>query len=603
MDIGYVGDPFTWTNGQAEGDKIRERLDRALCTPKWRLDYANALVFHEQCIGSDHRPLNLSLHHRRRKKSPPFRFDARWLNKEECGLIIHDNWPKDDNVATKLKRCETILKNWSREAHDKALLLESQIKLRLEELARSGRSRQAVNEEKALTIQLSKLWKDENTAWRQRSRVQWDKEGDRNTRFFHATAVYMRNRNTIKALKTDSGSWVHDEIALEGTAREFYMSLFQARHDEVNLSDFNGIPQVVPDNVNMALEAPVSDDEIKRAAFGLGANKSPGPDGFSGMFYHKHWDYIKDDLSKEIKGFFESGKMPNGWNDTHIATIPKVPNPESMSQFRPISCCNFNYKIISKIMANRLKPWIPNLVSEMQAAFTGGRMIQDNVIIVHEVLHQFKIRKKGKKCDMMIKLDMRKAYDLVDWDCLDFLLRAYGFSTSWCKWVQECIRTVRFLVLFNGAPSQPFCPTRGIRQGDPLSPFLFILMSNALSFLVERGMGNGSLHGIRLRPHCPIISHCLFADDTVIFGTATVSEVDCILSTITAYGRMTGQEVNINKSSLFFSANTPDDRRLAIKARANFVPDVCHSKYLGVPTEWGRSKKETFSYLVDRMHK
>ncbi|CAN1830709.1 Transposon TX1 uncharacterized 149 kDa protein [Linum perenne] len=203
----------------------------------------------------------------------------------------------------------------------------------------------------------------------------------------------------------------------------------------------------------------------------MGATKAPGPDGFSGQFYRKYWSLVGDEVSTEIKQFFQSGIMPSGWNDTHIALIPKVPHPDSMAQFRPISCCNFNYKIIAKVLTNRLKRWMPSLVTEMQAAFTGGRMIQDNIIMVHEVLHQFRIRKKGRKYDMMLKLGMRKAYDLVDWSCLDKLLHAYGFNDVWRGWIKACINTVRFSVMFNGTPSEFFSPSRGIRQGDPLSPF------------------------------------------------------------------------------------------------------------------------------------
>ncbi|CAN1812808.1 Transposon TX1 uncharacterized 149 kDa protein [Linum perenne] len=154
----------------------------------------------------------------------------------------------------------------------------------------------------------------------------------------------------------------------------------------------------------------------------MGATKSPGPDGFSGQFFRKYWNVAGPSICSEVAQFFSSCILPEGWNDTHIALIPKVPSPERMSQFRPISCCNFTYKIISKIMASHLKPWMPSLISEMQGAFTGGRMIQDNIIIVHEVLHRFRIRNSGRKYDMMLKLDMRKAYDLVDWECLDSML-------------------------------------------------------------------------------------------------------------------------------------------------------------------------------------
>ncbi|CAL1413727.1 unnamed protein product [Linum trigynum] len=295
--------------------------------------------------------------------------------------------------------------------------------------------------------------------------------------------------------------------------------------------------------------------------------------------------------------------MPEGWNDTHIVMVPKVDNPERINQFRPISCCNFIYKIISKIKATRLKKWTPDLVSELQMAFTGGRLIQDNIIIVHEALHHFKNHKLDRRRDMMLKLDMKKAYDMVDWECLETLLMKYGFDNKWCKWVSACIRSVRFSILFNGEATDFFRPSRGIRQGDPLSPFLFILMYNALTFLIDKTVEENHLKGIRLNARCPVLTHCLFADDTVIFGKANLQGAQKILDLIGEYGAITGQEVNISKSSVFFSANVPDVEKADIIAHIGFASSNCHSKYLGVPTEWGNSKKETFNFLIQRMEK
>ncbi|CAL1390387.1 unnamed protein product [Linum trigynum] len=227
-------------------------------------------------------------------------------------------------------------------------------------------------------------------------------------------------------------------------------------------------------------------------------------------------------------------------------------------------------------MSSRLKDMMPDLVSEMQAAFTGGRMIQDNIIIVHEVIHQFKKRKKGPRFDMMLKMDMKKAYDLVDWDCLDALLDAYGFNSTWCSWVKECVRTVRFSIMLNGGPTEFFTPSRGIRQGDPLSPFLFILLSNALSFLIDRGISQGNIKGLKLKTGCPLLSHCLFADDTVIFGRASLEEAGAIMNIINGYGYITGQEVSMEKSSVFFSKNTPDSLRQQITSTFGFPMSINH---------------------------
>ncbi|CAL1404879.1 unnamed protein product [Linum trigynum] len=337
--------------------------------------------------------------------------------------------------------------------------------------------------------------------------------------------------------------------------------------------------------MNLELTKPVTREEVKQAVFSLGPHKSPGPDGFTGVFFRKYWSTVGEDLCKEVQSFFSTATLPQGWNDTHIALIPKIPSPEKASQFRPISCCNFKYKVVSKIMSTRIKKFMPCLVSEMQAAFTGGRLIQDNITIVHEVLHHFKNRRQGKRFDLMLKMDMRKAFDLVDWNCLDPLLIAYGFNHSWCKWIKECVRTVRFSILVNGSPTEFFSPSRGIRQGDPLSPFLFILMSNALSFLLDKGVSQGTIHGIKIKPNCPRISHCLFADDTVIFGRASMEEAEEIMKIINTYKSLTGQEVNIEKSPVFFSKNSPDDLRNNITNRIGFPSAICHDKYLGVPTE------------------
>ncbi|CAL1383537.1 unnamed protein product [Linum trigynum] len=204
---------------------------------------------------------------------------------------------------------------------------------------------------------------------------------------------------------------------------------------------------------------------------------------------------------------------------------------------------------------------------------------------------------------MMLKLDMKKAYDMLDWECLETLLENYGFDKRWCRWVSSCIRTVNFSILFNGEAAEEFKLSRGIRQGDPLSPFLFILMSNALTFLIDKAVSQNQLKGIRLNARCPILTHCLFADETVILGKADHQEAEKILDLIREYGAITGQEVNINKSYVFFSANVPDADKAAIIAHIGFASSNCHTKYLGVPTEWGNSKKETFQFLIHRMEK
>ncbi|CAL1397336.1 unnamed protein product [Linum trigynum] len=602
--MGYKGEPFTWTNKRTGQNLTRVRLDRVLCSSSWRAQFGEAVVFHEKMVESDHCPIRLELHYRgNRRKNTPFRIDERWLEKEECKELIARAWDPGGHSTDQLNKCQRELKEWAKEFHKNSMQREQDILSRLEILQQPPRTTENVEEEKILTTELTKLWRDEEAFWSQCSRVNWLQKGDQNTSFFHSSTIQRKHRNKILKLQDGEGNWIEDENSLKRLAEGFYKDLFKARNPIPFNHMLEGFPEKVTTEMNEDLCATVTNGEIRKAVFSLGARKAPGPDGFSGRFYRRYWDILGDTLCREVRGFFETANMPDGWNETHIAMIPKVDNPELISQYRPISCCNFRYKIISKIMATRLKRWTPELVSELQTAFTGGRLIQDNIIIVHEALHHFKNHKLGRRRDMMLKLDMKKAYDMVDWNCLEALLKKYGFDNKWCGWVSACIRTVSFSILFNGEATDSFKPSRGIRQGDPLSPFLFILMSNALTFLIDKAVESDKLKGIKLNSRCPVLTHCLFADDTVIFGKADFQEAQNIIDIIGEYGAITGQEVNINKSSVFFSANVPGDVKDHIIASIGFASSNCHSKYLGVPTEWGNSKKETFKFLIQRMEK
>lgn len=156
------------------------------------------------------------------------------------------------------------------------------------------------------------------------------------------------------------------------------------------------VPKLVTEDMNVKLMAQVEDWEIKEAVFSIGALKAPGPDGFNALFFQKNWKTIKDDIGRAVKAFFHHGIISEEVNETLVALAPKVPLPESINQ-RPISCCNVVAKIISKIFVMRLKQFMGILISHNQSAFVGGRLIQDNLIIAHEIFHSLKRKDKGVK--------------------------------------------------------------------------------------------------------------------------------------------------------------------------------------------------------------
>ena len=191
-----------------------------------------------------------------------------------------------------------------------------------------------------------------------------------------------------------------------------------------------------------------------------------------------------------------SGNLPFDLNLTHVALIPKKKNPIFVTDFRPISLCNVLYKLISKVLANRLKKVLPHLIAPSQSTFILGRLNTDNVLAAYETLHTIHTGMKGKKGFMAMKLDMSKAYNRVEWGFLEAVMRHMGFCERWISLILMCIKTVKYSIIINGNPCGLITPSQGIRQGDPISPNLFLLCAEALSSMIQKASNDGLLTGV-----------------------------------------------------------------------------------------------------------
>ncbi|XP_074283027.1 uncharacterized protein LOC141607574 [Silene latifolia] len=330
-------------------------------------------------------------------------------------------------------------------------------------------------------------------------------------------------------------------------------------------------------------------------------DKSPGPDGIPPHFYQLYWELIKEDITSAVLSFLNDGCFLPAWNNTHIVLIPKVDLPETISQFRPISLCNVIYRAASKCIALRLRNVIDGIVGQNQNAFVPGRLITDWGFLGHEVLTYINQRKRGTRCYGAIKLDMNKAFDRVSWPFLFTILKLFGFPKKFRKLIKTCVRTVSLQVLINGTPSGRIFPQCGLRQGDPISPYLFILCMEILSLMITKAESKGLIEGIKLSRHSPAISHLLYADDSLLCLRLTSSSCETLRSILNDFSSMSGQMINNQKSHIKFSPNSPADFKEHIIDILHVQPKTNFGSYLGIPIDLGRRKTSSFQFLLDKI--
>eukprot|EP00253_Pinus_taeda_P020218 PITA_20218 len=283
-------------------------------------------------------------------------------------------------------------------------------------------------------------------------------------------------------------------------------------------------------------------------------------------------------------------------NSTFLALIPKGAESNTPDKYRPIALCNIIYKLISKVLANRLKPLLPLLISQEQIGYVEGRQIMDGVILSNEVIHSLKLLKKP---GMILKLDLSKAFDKLSWCYIQQMLLAFGFNATWARWIMNLISSPSFSILLNGSPSKPFRPSRGIRQRDPLSPFIFVLMAEGLNRLLHSAISSQTLKGISLHGLHPL-SHQQFVDDTMLFGHPSSQEASAFKDLLSLFSEASGTSINATKSHLFVF-HTPAFTQRNIARILGYSIATLPSKYLGTPLLDSAIKNASWRTLIDKL--
>ena len=399
----------------------------------WRLVFPKATIQHLGAINSDHSSILLDTQPTNHYLPRPFRFEAAWTRDTKCFGIIAEAWKEEVEGSDFLKLCmkqlntQLALKKWNKDVIGHCQRRIDVLLAKIQEIQKQDCTEENCRKEAHLQADLNEWLLRNEILWKQKSREVWLKEGDKNSKFFHLSTIIRRRRNSIDAVKNDSGEWITDRREIQKHFVEKFKTLFNEEEEEFPKNLENLITPCITEKENMELCRIPIQSEIKQKLFQLQSLKALGPDGFPVLFYKKYWAIVGESVTRAITSFFQAGRMPDEVNNSFIVLIPKSQSPTSFNHYRPISLCNIVYKIITKLLVSRLRNILHKLISPTQATFIPGRWIAKNQVIVHEMLHSFKTR-KVKYGLMAIKIDLQKAYDRVNWNFLQAVLKNFGFD-------------------------------------------------------------------------------------------------------------------------------------------------------------------------------
>ncbi|XP_061371034.1 uncharacterized protein LOC133313656 [Gastrolobium bilobum] len=532
----------------------------------WRTTFEEATVRSLPRLNSYHNPLLLSLYPKNQDwRERPFRFLASWQDHVTFPHFLKFVWKPNLNIRISLSNLVPSLISWNKRVFRCIQLRKYYLLKKIQDNQNNydtDRDYAQTELDIALQCELNRVMDHEEALWFQKARCNWIANGDRNTTFYHTTII-RRARNRISELKNDQGYMVKEESELILLIHSFFKKLFSEEDDCRPWFNTTHTWHVLEDSELKVMQDPITDSQIREV-----------------------WN--RPEMVKEL-------------NKTHLVLIPKLAKPEKINQFRPIALCSVIYKGISKLIVGKLKPLLDKLISPQQVSFVPNRQIQDNIIIAQEMVHSMS-RMKGKRGFFAIKIDLEKAYDWMSWKFIHEVLSEANFLVSLVNLIMQCISSSELEIFWNGTQAGSISPSRGLRQGDPLSPYIFVLCMEKLSHLITDSLEKKEWKPKKAGKGGPSISHLLFADDLMLFGEADSDQIRIVMSCLNKFGSMSGQKVSLKKSSIFFSKNVPQDVVNAIVEISGFAHTKNLGRYLGYKRKHGRVSKLHHGELMDRVN-
>ncbi|XP_050222138.1 uncharacterized protein LOC126672232 [Mercurialis annua] len=535
---------------------------------------------------------------------PKFTWRRAWVGHPKFLNLVENNWKSQEPLVNCINRFTEEVRHWNHHEFGNIFKRKNNLLSRINGIQRTREvffSQKLADLEQKLKVELNETLLQEELLWIQKSRSEWILDGDRNTKFYHQKVKQRRRRNKIVALKDEEGNIITDQEALKELALNFFSNLFTGAGDLESLPPSEFSFPVIEASILSKISAVVTEEEIKLSLWDMNPWKAPGIDGLHASFYQSHWSIVGQKLVSFIKDIFSGSPIPPEANKTLITLIPKNDYPESLKQYRPISLCNVSFKIITKLIARRLQQIMPVIIGPEQTSFVAGRHITDNIILAQEAMHSMR-KKTGKRGYMAIKIDLEKAYDKISWHFLQETLVLAGVPENITKVIMQCVTTTTLSIMWNGAPLPAFHPSCGLRQGDPLSPYLFVLCIERLAHMINSAVTNGSWRPLRLGRNNPPLSHLFFADDLMLFCEASLDQGRVVNQILQTFCKASGQRVNNEKTKVLFSSNISNNMGNMIANNLGFSKTSDLGKYLGMDLIHGRVLNKHSKGLMDRIN-
>ncbi|PKU68127.1 Putative ribonuclease H protein [Dendrobium catenatum] len=601
QDLSSTGLFYTWFNQRVD-NPIHIKLDRVLVNNALLDVFPNAYYCVESHLGSDHSPLIFNSSHDKALSSR-FMFKNYWINMEGFWDDVFAAFSSRSarspmaSFTHSLQILKRSLKNriWASSSHLSNALMESKSRqhlclAQLQSLPLDlvlNQNLKSINEELA---SLQNHW----TSWlSQRAKVSWLTKGEDDLGFLFAHIRSRNNKNNIKEIHTSDGHFTKFKDISSAVIKHFE-GLFNTPLQPLQLP--LDIPQgkLLPPHLSYNLVSPLTFDEVRKAVFDGNENSAPGPDGFSYAFYRKTWHIIGLQVYNAVGNFFSSGSLPKGVKATAITLIPKCSHASNITDYRPISLCNILYKIVAKVLANRLKEVLPYIIHESQSGFIANRCSTDNILLASELLRDF----KGNNRMFCAKLDVRKAFDTISRHFIIERLLQKGLPESFVTWIKGCITDVHFSICLNGSLEGFFNSSSGLRQGCPLSPLLFCIAMDGLSNIITDNASSHNFKGICYKNF--YINHLMYADDLLVMGESSKENAKNLKTCLEKFASCSGLHINSSKSAIIFSHNDPCNQSICEELGIHNIN--LYLTYLGIPISPKRLKASHFQPLLSKIY-